>query len=223
MSTPIQIYSLNLGMARAYLVENSKRLILVDAGSPGQEKRVLNYIQKLGRTDLSLIFITHAHLDHYGSAAAIRRATGAPIAVHQLDAAIMENGETPLGTVRGRGKIIKRLLPVFMPFFGLEPTRPDLILNDGCDLSDADMQIKVIHTPGHTHGSSCLCVDGRIVFAGDLISTNGKAHTQRYYAHDWSQIHKSLTRLKSLSPELVYPGHGRHALTLTELLSLTSS
>ncbi len=218
----MHIHSLTLGMARAYLVESKSGLLLVDAGSPGQEGHVLRLMRKLKRVDLRLIFITHAHLDHYGSAAALRRLTGAAIAIQRLDADAMRHGETPLGEARGRGVIIMRLLPLLRPLMRLEPTPPDLILEDEWDLSEYGPQATVIHTPGHTHGSCCLFIEGRYAFAGDLVSNSGKPHYQRYYAHDWAQIPKSLARLKALAPETVYPGHGRRPLTLDELIALNT-
>ena len=171
MGDSIRVHSMTLGMARAYLVENQRGLLLVDAGSPGQGGRVQHLMGELGRDDLRLIFITHAHLDHYGSAAALRRATGAPVAIHRQDARAMHSGETPLGAVRGRGVIIKRLLPVLMPLFGLEPTPADLILEDNQDLREFGFPATVIHTPGHTPGSCCLLLEGRYAFAGDLPRT----------------------------------------------------
>jgi glyoxylase-like metal-dependent hydrolase (beta-lactamase superfamily II) len=223
MSALTRIHSLNLGMARAYLVESQDGLLLVDAGSPRQEQRVLRLMHKLRRDDLRLIFITHAHLDHYGSAAALRRLTGAPIAIHRLDANAMRAGETPLGTVRGRGVIMQHLLNMFEPLLGLEPTPPTLILENEWNLAEFGFQATVIHTPGHTPGSCCLLIEGRYAFAGDLISTSGKPHAQRYYAHEWSQIPKSLARLQALAPEKTYPGHGRRPLKREELLALTAS
>jgi glyoxylase-like metal-dependent hydrolase (beta-lactamase superfamily II) len=216
----MHIHSLNLGLGRAYLVESRNGLLLVDAGSSGQEKRVLRLMRKLKRYDLRLIFITHAHLDHYGSAAALRRLTGAPIAVHRLDADAMRRGESPLGDVRGRGVIVKRLLPLIEPLVKLEPTPPDLILEDEWDLAEYGPLATVIHTPGHTYGSCSLLVDGCGAFVGDLVSSSGKPHSQRFYAHDWTLIPKSLERLKALAPEAVYTGHGRRPLTPDELAAL---
>jgi glyoxylase-like metal-dependent hydrolase (beta-lactamase superfamily II) len=49
-------------------------------------------MKELGRTDLKAIWITHAHYDHYGSAATLRRATGARIGVHPADANYLVRG-----------------------------------------------------------------------------------------------------------------------------------
>lgn len=92
----VVVHSLPLAMSRAYLIEQGACLILVDAGVPGEEARILRAIQRRHPARLSMIFITHAHFDHYGSAAALRRATGAPIAIHESDAEAMADGEIPL-------------------------------------------------------------------------------------------------------------------------------
>jgi len=206
------VHTILMGTSSAYLLEGDAGLAMVDAGFPRQEQRVLRKMRALGREDLRLIFITHAHLDHYGSAAALRRRTGAPIAIHRADADAMARGETPLGKTRGRGRLTRLLLIAFGALLRPEPTPPDILLSDGGNLRAYGLEATVLHAPGHTPGSSCLIVEERLAFAGDLLSTVGRPHVQRYYAHDWSLIPKSLARLQALKPERVYAGHGRHPL-----------
>jgi hydroxyacylglutathione hydrolase len=216
-SMPLQIHSIPMGMARAYLIENGEGLVLVDAGLPRYEQSVLRRMRALGLDDLRLIFITHAHLDHYGSAAALRRLTGAPIAVHRADGDAMARGEVPIRSARGRGRLLLALLPLLEPLLRPEPTPPDILLEDGDDLRAYGLDATVLHTPGHTPGSSCLIVnvnvEGQIAFAGDLLSTTGRPHVQRFFADDWSLILASLARLQALRPEWVYAGHGRRPLS----------
>lgn len=209
----IRVHSISTKLARSYLIESEAGLYLVDTGAPGSERAVLRLMRKLGRDDLRLIYITHAHLDHYGSAAALRRITGAPIAVHRADAAAMARGETRLGEIRGWGRlmvVVKRLLETIMK---LEGARPDILLDDGDRLDEWGLDAKVVHIPGHTHGSSCLLVEGRLAFVGDLLSTVGRLHAQRFFAENWSQIPESLERLKALGVEWVYAGHGSRPLS----------
>ena len=210
---PLQVHDISMGMVQAYLIQSEAGLVLVDAGMPRYERRVMRRMQALGRDDLRLIFITHAHLDHYGSAAALRRLTGAPIAVHRADAEAMARGETILGSVRGRGRLVRALLPLFGPYLRLEPTVADLLLDDGDKLQDYGLDAVVLHTPGHTSGSSCLLVEGQLAFVGDLLSTTGGPHVQRFFADDWSLIPKSLARLQALKPAWIYVGHGRRPMT----------
>jgi glyoxylase-like metal-dependent hydrolase (beta-lactamase superfamily II) len=213
MSLQVHNVNISLGMARAYLIECEAGLALVDAGLPGYERSVLRRMWALGRDDLRLIFITHAHLDHYGSAAALRRLTGAPIAVHRADGEAMAGGETPLGSVRGRGRLLRAFFPLFGSYLRPEPTVADLLLDDGDDLGAYGLDGVVLHTPGHTPGSSCLLVEGRVAFVGDLLSTVGRPHVQRFFADDWSLIPVSFARVQTLKPQWVYHGHGRRPLS----------
>lgn len=218
----MNIHSLNMGFSHAYLLETEAGLYLVDAGLPGSEGIVTRRMRSIGRTDLRLIFITHAHLDHYGSAAALRRLTGAPVAIHHADAVTIAKGESPLGTVRGNGKIVKVLFPLIDQLLALEPLEPDLILEQGDSLQHLGLDARLLHLPGHTPGSSALMVDGGYAFVGDLLSTSGKPHLQRFYADDWSLIPRSLTHLVEQKPSWVYPGHGSSPLAGSELGSLVA-
>ncbi len=205
----MRVHSVWAGMGCAHLIEGEGGAVLVDAGSPEQEGCILRALQTLGCVDLRLIYVTHAHLDHYGSAAALRRETGAPIAIHIADAAPMAQGETPLGSVRGRGWLGRWLLPLAERYLAPEPTEPDVLLQDEDRLDDVGLDATVLHTPGHTPGSSSLLVEGRVAFVGDLISTTGWPHAQGLYAHDWTVLAHSLHKVQHLDLDLVYGGHGR--------------
>jgi glyoxylase-like metal-dependent hydrolase (beta-lactamase superfamily II) len=204
----LKVHIIQAGLGCTHLLEYDSGLVLVDAGSRGNERKILRCIRSLGRDDLRLIFITHAHLDHYGSAVALRRLTGAPIAIHRADAGAMRRAESPLGSVRGRGKLVLVLLHLFRTFLAPEPTPADILLDEGEDLSSFGLDAVVVHTPGHTPGSSSLLVEKRLAFVGDLLSTSGHPHVQRFYATDWSLIQASLARIQALKPEWVYTGHG---------------
>lgn len=216
----MQIHTISLGLSQAYLIEHKCGLMLVDAGLPGYESKVVNLFHKLKRDDLKIIFITHAHLDHYGSAAALRRLTGAKIAVHHADEYAMAHGKTILGSVRGRGRLVKSIIPLIETYFKPEPTQADILLEDGDILRVDGLEGKLLHTPGHTPGSSCLIIQGGFAFVGDLISSNGKPHVQPYFAQDWSNIPISLKKLQAVKPYFVYPGHGRDPLNEESLQRL---
>ncbi|MCB9150311.1 MAG: MBL fold metallo-hydrolase [Caldilineaceae bacterium] len=66
----VRIHPIAIGPINCYLIESAEGLVLVDAGLPLLEQPILNKMAEIGRADLRLIFITHAHIDHYGSAAA---------------------------------------------------------------------------------------------------------------------------------------------------------
>ena len=208
----MQIHTISLGLSQAYLIEHDCGLMLVDAGLPGSESKVVAFLHKLKRDDLKLIFISHAHLDHYGSAAALRRLTGAKIAIHHADENAMTDGKTILGSVHGRGRLVKSIIPLMETYFKPEPTPADILLEDGDVLGIDGLEGNVLHTPGHTPGSSCLVTQGGFAFVGDLISSTGKPHVQSYFAQDWSNIPISVKKLQAVKPNWVYPGHGNHPI-----------
>ena len=208
----LRVHTLRVWNACAYLIESESGLLLVDTGWPHNEPAVLRRMRLLRREDLRLIFITHSHLDHYGSAAALRRLTGAPIAIHHADAEAMARGETPIRSARGFGRLGRWLLPLGKRLLRPEPTSSDIVLDDGDGLCSYGLDAVVVHTPGHTSGSCCLLVEGHLAFVGDLLMTDGKPVLQRLYADDWSLLSSSLARVQALRPEWVYAGHGLHPL-----------
>jgi hydroxyacylglutathione hydrolase len=208
----ITIHAVLAGIGWAYVIETQTGMVLVDAGSRGCERRILSILAELGRDDLRLILITHAHLDHYGSAAAIRRETAAPIAAHREDALAMSKSETSLGSVRSWGRLMEWSMPVVQRFFEPPLTQTDILVDDGWRLDDFGLDAFVVHTPGHTPGSISLIVEGGLVFAGDLVSARGWPHAQWFYATDWSEVAASITKLKTYNPAWVYTGHSGGAI-----------
>jgi hydroxyacylglutathione hydrolase len=215
-----KIHTLSMGMSLAYLIESTDGMVLVDAGLRSEEAKVLRLMESLGRDDLRLIFITHAHIDHYGSAAALRALSGAKIAVHRSDAEAMAGGETRLGKARGWGHLVGAFLPLLELIARPPATAADLLLEDGDDLSDFGLDGSVLHTPGHTLGSSCLLLEDGTAFSGDLVTTTGSLHVQRAFAQDWSLVPESVRRLQSARPSRIFTGHGGRPASGSDLQKL---
>jgi len=87
------------------------------------------------------------------------------------------------------------------------PVPLDINLNDGDKLTFGRLEIKVLHTPGHTRGSLAFLV-GKYLIAGDTIFPHGPGHT--ISPAGFHQIVKSLTEKVFVLPDgtLVFPGHG---------------
>jgi hydroxyacylglutathione hydrolase len=218
-----RIHSLHAGMGTVHLIEAEEGWVLVDAGSPGHAAPILEAFQALGGGKLRLIYITHGHFDHYGSARALREQTGAPIAIHRADEAAMAAGRTPIRSGHGYGRIARLFLPVVEWIVHPQPTRADIVLTDGQRLEAYGLDATVLHTPGHTPGSTSLIVAAQVAFAGDLLSTRGGLHVQDLYATDWTQLARSLARLQAYELSQIYAGHGRRPASGAALQALAVS
>jgi hydroxyacylglutathione hydrolase len=196
----------------AFLIESAHGLFLIDTGSPDQEDHVLAKMRALGRTDLKLIWITHAHYDHYGSAAALREQTGARIGVHPLDAGSLRSGLSPLGSAHAYGFFFPLAQQVANQIHPLRVTPPDFTLEDGETLDSFGLNASLLHTPGHTPGHTCLLLADGTAFAADLIARKPWPRLQGLLATDWSQLPGSLARLQSVRPQWVYTGHSPHKM-----------
>ncbi len=218
----LTVHRIDVG-SNAFLVENDSGMILIDAGYPGNQEKILKAMNVIApEKSLLLIFITHGHFDHYGSAAAVREATGAPIAIHRLDSEAMENGETPLPHTRNGGFFGKLVLPLAEKVWRTVPTRGDRLLESENRLENLGCNARVVHIPGHTAGSSGLLLQDSLFFAGDLISTKFGVMKQKWYAANWEEIDSSITKVNLLTPAVVFPGHGRKIVRPGDLRKLVA-
>ena len=211
---------LTCGYGLGFLIEASSGLFLIDCGTPGHEQVVLDKMRELGRTDLKIIWITHAHYDHYGSAARLRDLTGAKVGVHPLDADDMIHARSRLGTPRKYGIIYFAMQPLVAFSRKLEPTPPDFMLEDGETLERFGFNATILHTPGHSPGHSSVVLAGGVAFAGDLLGGFPKPALQNLLATDWDALPESLEHLKQAKPERVYSGHRRKSVSGEELQAI---
>jgi hydroxyacylglutathione hydrolase len=140
---------------------------------------------------LKLIVTTHGHWDHFGENAAVAEHTGAPIAVHALDAHRLTDPQ-----------------PLWAPF-DIPPCVPAVDLAEGGEIRFGDIRLTVLHTPGHTEGSVCLwSADGGLLFSGDTLFASGWGRTD-LPGGSQEQLVESLARLSTFDdPLAVLPGHG---------------
>jgi glyoxylase-like metal-dependent hydrolase (beta-lactamase superfamily II) len=178
---------------------------------PHQAERIVKEIRALGRSpeEVRLIVLTHGHIDHAGSAAALKRLTHAPILMHRADLALVETHtlKIPPGRnrwVNGIGWLMRR----FGWVVPLETFTPDICPEDGDSLDRFGMAARVIHTPGHTAGSITLLLEDGTAFVGDAILNLAHVAFPLWW-EDPAAASKSACRIRSLQPRLCYSGHGR--------------
>ncbi|MBD3419257.1 MAG: MBL fold metallo-hydrolase [Chitinivibrionales bacterium] len=213
----VAVHRINTG-SNVFILEGREKLVLVDAGYPGNGRKICRQIEKLAPKKLSLIFVTHAHFDHYGCADYIRKATGAPVGIHELDAPTMAAGKTPIPLVKSWGRAGKLLFPLGMKVWKTEPTSADMTFIEGDRLDAYGISAQVIHTPGHTDGAASLLVDDSVLFAGDLVVSVLHIGKQCYFATSWEAIDSSISKLKQLAPHRTFPGHGAAEISREELM-----
>ncbi|GAA4615300.1 MBL fold metallo-hydrolase [Actinoallomurus liliacearum] len=140
--------------------------------------------EAVGDRRLVAIVCTHAHDDHVDAAPALAARTGAPILLHPAD----------------------------RPLWDLtHPDRaPDADLADGETIRVADVELTVLHTPGHSPGAVCLHAPALgAVFSGDTLFQGGPGATGRSFSDFPTIIDSIRGRLLTLSPEtVVHTGHG---------------
>jgi hydroxyacylglutathione hydrolase len=170
--------------------EATREAIAIDTATPCVEW-VTTTLAERGWT-LKLIVSTHRHWDHIGDNAPLSEATGAKIAAHSLDRDGLEHPST------------------LMAPFAIVPSVPALDLAEGSRIKFGDIELEVLHTPGHTQGSVCLqATRERLLFSGDTLFAGSWGRTDLPGgSHD--QMVDSLARLSALPTDLrVLPGHGR--------------
>ncbi|KOV25583.1 hypothetical protein ADK90_05990 [Streptomyces sp. XY413] len=197
----------------AYLLLG-RRPVIVDAGTPGSGRRIAEQVAAHGvdPADVSLIVVTHGHIDHFGSAAELHRLTGAPVAGHVADLGPFRTGrarEPYLPTGR-MGRLMARNKKLHMR---VEPFEPGVLLTGETDLEDFGVAARIMPTPGHTAGSvSVLTSEGDLV-AGDLIANSffglvrGRPANPPFHDDPLLNL-ASLRRMLDLNPTRLHVGHG---------------
>jgi hydroxyacylglutathione hydrolase len=174
--------------------EVTHEAMVVDPGDNIPE--ILSRLQKHGLT-LRQIVVTHAHIDHVGGAAQLRKLTGAPVVMNQQDLGL-------LGMMQMQAGWLGVPTPEVAP--------PDASAEDGLAIGLATLPAQVLHTPGHTPGSICLLFhlnDQHLLLAGDTLFAGSIGRTD-LPGGNGQQILRSLRDRLLVLPDTtrVLPGHG---------------
>jgi glyoxylase-like metal-dependent hydrolase (beta-lactamase superfamily II) len=176
-------------VANIYVIDDGERYALVDCGSgmdrsnqdllDGLESLSEKYRKPFSLSNMSTIFVTHGHIDHFGGIPFVRQYSDAPIAVHPLDRRVLSHYEE-------RIVVASRLLETFLQRAGVtaenranlmsmylfakgvyRSTPVEILLEEG---SPAPRDINIHHVPGHCPGQVCLQVDDILLTADHILS-----------------------------------------------------
>lgn len=211
-------------------------LTLVDTGPKTEEslQALREQLRAIGLvvSDIRRVILTHTHEDHCGLAGIIQRESGAPVHVHEWEASHLAPERPPRvheELLQGAGvpaeelaQMVERYLVVRSYADPVEHVAP---YRDGDEFLFASGSIRVVHTPGHTPGSSCLYRESsRHLLAGDtvlksvtpnpVLSPDPTHPGQRFPS--LTRYLDSLARLRSLSPTLLQTAHGGDILDYEE-------
>lgn len=204
------------------LVTDETGVILIDAGFPGQRDDVLDSLHQLGfeATDVRAILLTHAHVDHLGSAIWFAKTLGTPVYCHAAEVGHTKREYleqvSPLDllthawnaryltwslTIAGKGALVRDGIP----------TAAALTEDIAATLPGSP---RLIPSPGHT-GGHCSYVFGDVLVAGDAVITGhpitgrrGPQLLPRMFNHDQDSCVRSLAALALLDTQVLLPGHG---------------
>lgn len=173
--------------------EETKETMVVDAA--GDVDKIIETI-KILEGNLKYIYLTHCHGDHIEGVTELKNKIGGKVLIHRFDAEGLNNKTVNLTQI------------IDMPEIELEA---DSRVDDGDIIHLGKLEFKVIHTPGHTAGSSCLyCESEGLLISGDTIFRGTWGRTD-LPTSEFFEIMDSITnKLMKLPDEtIVYPGHGK--------------
>lgn len=167
----------------------SRRGVLVDPGA--EAGQLIEMVRSSGATP-DAIWLTHAHIDHIGAIAEIKRVWDVPVFLHPADRPLYDRAAMQAAA------------------YGLrieQPPPPDRELSEGDVLTIGTVRFDVLHVPGHAPGHVAFVTDG-LMIGGDLLFAGSIGRTDLPLS-DPERMIESLERAASL-PEhtVVYPGHG---------------
>lgn len=204
------------GFIASYLMIDEGEALLIDPGTAGDPgERIEKALKSFGlnhKSDLIGIVCTHGHPDHVGGASRLKKATGAPVMIHENDAELLRNPQSFFEErlLMDRATRLSMKLdkgPLRINYRGFEP---DSLLSDGHIIQVGKTSLQVILTGGHSAGH-CVLYDGsrKLLFSGDEVN-NFPSDPRKFYVDlSGSLIFKlaALERLTKMGIEHLLPAH----------------
>lgn len=185
-----------------YIVQDdkTKETMVIDvAGDVDKIVEMLDILQ----AKLKYIYLTHCHGDHIGGVQELKERYGGKIVAQRQAAENLKDPNINLTTYIGNEGLSIEI---------------DARVDDDDLLHLGELEFRVIHTPGHTSGGSCLyCEKEQLLFSGDTLFRGTWGRTD-VPTGDFEAIIKSITKKLMILPDetIVYPGHGKSTMIKEE-------
>jgi glyoxylase-like metal-dependent hydrolase (beta-lactamase superfamily II) len=216
------VHRLTNGVANFYLIQQSGKLVLVDAGAPKDWALFTRAARTLGKAgDLDAVLLTHAHTDHTGFAEQARATIGARVWIHEHDVQAARTGKVGPRDGKQSAYLLRSAFWRTALVLGMRggtkiiPIREVSGFSDG-EVLDVPGSPRIVHAPGHTGGSAAILLENRgVLFTGDVLCTHN-AYTGRVGPQimpsglnaDTPQALASLANLTGIKADVLLPGHG---------------
>ena len=200
----------SLQLGRVYLIEDADGYTLVDTGMAASVKRIAKELLQNGhRLDaIKRIIITHAHPDHIGGLARLKKMTGAEVIAHPLEKKVIQGEMAEVRPERASLSLIGKLM--WQPGQLWPAVEVQREVNDGDVLADVMGGLHVIHAPGHTPGQIALWQPHwRVLICGDAMMNLPTLRPPiAPFTVDMQQAKQTIQQLARLNPTIVCFGHG---------------
>lgn len=202
------LHRLLFGRSNVYLVSGNNTRLLVDTGSSPDGKRIIGRLRDAGRPDA--VIMTHTHFDHAGNAGLLKHRFDCKFIVQEREKEYLESGISPIpkGTM-GWTRLIYSLGAEKVPhWFRVAGVKADITFGERYDLSHLGLNAYILHTPGHSPGSSCVVIDEEIALVGDTLGGFIPGSVFPPWGDDAAGIIQSWKKLLDTGCRVFHPSHG---------------